>query len=222
MKTVAFVPVKLNNMRTPGKNLKPFSDGTPLIHFVQKELVKLKSEGIIDEIYVFCSSESIIPYLIEGVEFLKRPEILDKQETKGTDIYETFVKMVDADVYVLAHATSPFVTSSHIGDCVKNVQSGSYDSAFCAKKIQNFLWKDKRPLNFVLNDPPRTQDMSPIYMELSTAYVYTKDCFLKYNSRSGVNPYICECTEIEAIDIDYPEDFELADVVYTHILNKNR
>lgn len=222
MKTVAFVPVKLNNMRTPGKNLKPFSNGTPLIHFVQKELLKLKNDGVIDEIFVFCSSESIIPYLIDGVEFLKRPDILDRQETKGTDIYETFVKMVDADVYVLAHATSPFVSASHIGECVKNVQLGNYDSAFCAKKIQNFLWKDNRPLNFVLNDPPRTQDMSPIYMELSTAYVFTKDCFLKYNSRSGINPYICECTEIEAIDIDYPEDFELADVVYTHILNKNR
>ena len=163
-----------------------------------------------------------VPYLIDGVEFLKRPEVLDRQETKGTDIYETFVNMVDADVYVLAHATSPFVSASHIGECVKNVQLGNYDSAFCAKKIQNFLWKDNRPLNFVLNDPPRTQDMSPIYMELSTAYVFTKDCFLKYNSRSGINPYICECTEIEAIDIDYPEDFELADVVYTHILNKNR
>ena len=63
--------------------------------------------------------------------------------------------------------------------------------------------------------------MSPIYMELSTAYVFTKDCFLKYNSRSGINPYICEFTDIEAIDIDYPEDFELADVVYTHILYKD-
>ena len=28
MKTVAFVPIKLNNERLPGKNLKKFSDGT--------------------------------------------------------------------------------------------------------------------------------------------------------------------------------------------------
>lgn len=31
MKTIAFVPVKLNNERLPGKNLKKFSDGTPLV-----------------------------------------------------------------------------------------------------------------------------------------------------------------------------------------------
>ena len=29
MKTVAFVPVKLNNERLPGKNTKPFHNGNP-------------------------------------------------------------------------------------------------------------------------------------------------------------------------------------------------
>lgn len=219
MKTVAFIPIKLNNERTPGKNIKPFSDGTPLMSFVQNALVKLKNQGIVDEIYCFCSKE-VIPYLLADVDFLKRSETLDQKETKGTQIYESFVEMVDADVYVLAHATSPFVTAEHIGKCVKNVQSGEYDSAFCAKKIQNFLWEDNKPLNFELNNPLRTQDMKPIYMELSTPYVFTKEGFKKYHSRSGVKPYICEASEIEAIDIDYPEDFILADVVYSHILKK--
>lgn len=220
MKTVAFIPIKLNNERTPGKNTKTFKDGTPLVYFVQKALVELKEKGSIDEIYVFCSNEAIQPYLLDGVQLLKRPEILDQKETKGTQIYETFVDMVDADVYVLAHATSPFVTAEHIEECVKNVQSGEYDSAFCAKKIQNFLWEDNKPLNFELNNPLRTQDMKPIYMELSTPYVFTRETFKTYHSRSGVKPYICEANEIEAIDIDYPEDFELADIVYTNILKK--
>jgi CMP-N-acetylneuraminic acid synthetase len=190
------------------------------MNFVQKSLLELKSRGLIDEIYCFCSKEEVKPYLIDGVTFLKRPEILDQRETKGTQIYEAFVDMVDADVYVLAHATSPFVTVEHIGECIKNVQSGEYDSAFCAKKIQNFLWEDNKPLNFELGNPLRTQDMKPIYMELSTPYVFTRESFKKYHSRSGMRPYICEATEIEAIDIDYPEDFQLADIVYTHILSK--
>ena len=53
MKTVAFIPVKLNNERTPGKNTKAFADGTPLIHFVQRELLELKKKGVIDRIFVF-------------------------------------------------------------------------------------------------------------------------------------------------------------------------
>ena len=44
--------------------------------------------------------------------------------------------------------------------------------------------------------------------------------FEKYHSRSGGRLYICEASEIEAIDIDYPEDFNLADVVYTNILKE--
>ena len=218
MKVVAFFPIKLNNERTPGKNIKPFSDGTPLLDFVQKKLVLLKDAGIIDEIYCFCSQEEIISYLREGVTFLKRSKALDEKETRGTQIYEEFVNMVDADVYVLAHATSPFVTVEHIEDCIMQVCSGNYDSAFCAKKIQNFLWKENKPLNFELNNPLRTQDMTPIYMELSTPYVFTKESFKKYRSRSGGRPYICEASEIEAIDIDYPEDFQLADIIYSNLL----
>ena len=164
MKTVAYFPVKLNNERTPGKNIKPFSNGKPLMNFVQCALLELKKKNIVDEIYCFCSDEAVIPYLLDGVTFLKRPKYLDEKKTVGTQIYEKFVEMVDADIYVLAHATSPFVTSQHIEKCVKQVQSGKYDSAFCAKKIQNFLWEDNVPLNFELDNPPRTQDIKPIYM----------------------------------------------------------
>lgn len=221
MKTVAYMPIKLNNERTPGKNTKPFSDGTPLMNFVQKNMLELKKKGVVDEVYVYCSDEAVVPYLMEGVTFIKRSKDLDKPETRGAQIYDAFYKDVDADVYVLVHATSPFVTKEHIEDCIVNVQSGKYDSAFCAKKIQNFLWKENKPLNFELDNPMRTQDMQPIYMELSTPYVYTRKNWEEKHSRSGVNPYICECDEIEAIDIDYPEDFVLADVVYTHMLLKD-
>ena len=220
MKTIAFIPIKLNNERTPGKNIKPFSDGTPLMWFVQHNLLQLKTEGVIDEIYCFCSNEEVKKFLIDGVVFLKRPESLDSKDTKGTEIYATFVDMVDSDIYVLGHATSPFVTVDHIRSCIQNVKNGNYDSAFCAKKLQNFLWEDNRPLNFELDNPLRTQDMKPIYMELSSPYVFTRDGFKKYNSRSGINPFICEANEIEAIDIDYPEDFELADTVYMNIIKK--
>ena len=34
MKTVAFVPIKMNNERLPEKNTKEFSNGRPLISYV--------------------------------------------------------------------------------------------------------------------------------------------------------------------------------------------
>ena len=66
MKTVAFIPIKMNNERTPGKNTKRFSDGTPLIYFVQQKVLQLKKEGVINEVYVYCSNPAIQEFLLNG------------------------------------------------------------------------------------------------------------------------------------------------------------
>lgn len=219
MKAVAFVPVKLTNERLPGKNIKKFSDGTPLICVLLDKLISLKGMCI-DEVYVYCSDEKIIEYMPKGSIFLKRPAFLDDKQVKGRLIYEEFVKTVDADIYVLAHATTPFVTREHIQDCVEKVKYGNFDSAFCARKMQTFFWKDGHPLNFDQFDPPRTQDMEPLYVEVPTPYVFKKETFEKYHARTGITPYICECSEIECVDIDYPDDFLIADAIYNSIISK--
>lgn len=212
------MPIKLNNERTPGKNTKRFGDGTPLLQVPLKTALNAKKNGAIDEIVVFCSNEKICEYLPAGVKFLKRPESLDLSSVKCADIIGGFLDMVDADIYVMYHATSPFISEEHLIECINAVKSGEYDSAFAAKKLQNFMWYENKPLNFSLSYAPRTQDMKPYYCELSSPYVFTRNVFEKYHGRTGENPYICECTEIEAIDIDYPEDFELANAVYMSLI----
>ena len=62
MKTVAFVPIRLNSQRVAGKNLRPL-DGSPLMCHILKTLTEV--EGI-DEVYVFCSDEGIRAPLPEG------------------------------------------------------------------------------------------------------------------------------------------------------------
>lgn len=220
MKTVAIMPIKLNNERLPGKNTKQFSDGTPLLQVMLNTLRTLKKQGDLDEIYVFCSDSAIQKYLPADVQWLLRPEYLDSQAAKCNDILREFLHLIEADYYVLTAATSPFVSAEHIKTCVDAVRSGEYDSAFAAKKIQNFLWQNNKPVNFTLDSAPRTQDMLPYYCELSTPYVFTKAVFEQYGGRTGKKPYICECSEIECVDIDFPEDFELADIIYTHHFKK--
>ncbi len=219
MKTVAFVPIKLNNERLPGKNLKKFSDGTPLVNVILTKLAALKGDCI-DEVYCYCSSEEIVDYLPEGVQWLQRPTFLDDKFCKGRTIYEEFVKTVDADVYILCHATAPFTTTEHIKECIEVVQSGKYSSAFAGQKLQTFFWKDGKPFNFDLSNPPRTQDMEAFYVENPSPYVFTKEVFDQYHARSGMNPYIVECDAVECVDVDNADDFELADAVYGFIKSK--
>lgn len=221
MKTVAFVPIKLNNERLPGKNLKRFSDGTPLVHVILNKLASLKGDCI-DEIYCYCSSDEIVNYLPAGVNWLQRPEFLDDKYCKGRAIYEEFVKTVDSDVYILCHATAPFTTIKHIRECIEAVQSGEYSSAFAGQKLQTFFWKDGKPFNFDLSNPPRTQDMEAFYVENPSPYVFTKECFQKTHARCGLNPYIAECDAVECVDVDNADDFELADAVWGFIKKKSQ
>ena len=216
MKTVAFVPIKLNNQRTPGKNTKKFDDGTALITVFLKTLVKVKG---FDAIYVFCSNPEIEQYLIPGVKFLKRPEYLDTQEATPQQIIEEFMKLVDAEIYAVCHCTSPFVSALHFDECVEAIKSGRFDSSFTAEKIQHLLWNSKNePLNFDPTNIPRTQDLDPIYNEVSAAYVFKREVFEKYHRRIGIKPHITEVTGIECIDIDYPEDFLIANAIYMTML----
>lgn len=217
MKVVAMIPIKMNNSRLPGKNVKKFSDGTPLIHLIQRACL---GASLIDEIYVYCSSEAIEPYLLPQVQFLKRPKYLDEDSSNCNTIIREFMKVVDADIYVASHATGPFTTSASIDSCIERVITGNYDSGFLAQKIQQFLWSNGEAINFDVQNFPRTQDLEPIYIEAPGAYVFWKKTFQKFDRRVGIKPYIQEISEIEARDIDTLEDFEIADAIYMSCIKK--
>lgn len=209
MKVVAIMPIKLKNERCPGKNTRMLGS-KPLLQY---ELVSLKETGLCDEINVFCSDDAVVPFLPEGVNFLQRPKELDLPTSNFTQIFSCFMAERDADIYVYAHATAPFVTVETMKQCIEAVKSGEYDSAFCAVKLLDYLWKDGKPLNFDATNVPRTQDLEPIYQETSGVYAFTKEVFEKYKRRIGMKPFIKEVSFREAVDIDNPEDFDLAEVM---------
>ena len=160
MKTVAFVPIKMNNERLPGKNTKEFSNGRPLISYILETLKQTKG---IDEIYVYCSNPSIKEYIPEGVTYLQRDEYLDKSTTSFNEVLKYFARDVDADIYLLTHATAPFIKKESFEKGIAAVKSGDYDSALTVEKLQEFLWKDGKPFNYNPSRIPRTQDLEPYY-----------------------------------------------------------
>ena len=204
---VAVMPIKLINERCPGKNTRMLG-GKPLF---MHELQSLKDTGLCDEIYVYCSDNIMASMVPEGIKFLQRPDYLDLPTSNFTQIIKCFMESIDSEIYVYAHATAPFIKVETIIECIKAVETQKYDSAFCAIRIQDFLWCDGRPLNFDATDLPRTQDLKPIFQETSGVYVFSADVFKKYGRRIGDNPYIKEVTIKEAVDIDTPDDFFLAE-----------
>lgn len=216
MKIIAFVPIKLKSERLLNKNILPIG-GHPLCWHIVNSLLQIKN---IDEVYVYCSDDTIIHYLPEGACFKQRDKRLDGNLIKGFEIYESFISEVDADIYVLAHTTSPFIKIENIETALSRVMDGDNDSAFSAERIQTFAWYQGKSINYDLNDVPRTQDMEPIWIETSAFYIFKKEIFTKYHRRIGFHPYIQEVSGIEAIDIDERKDYELA-LKYWEMENTN-
>lgn len=216
MKRVAFVPIRLNSQRVVGKNLRDLG-GRPMMTYL---LGSLAAASNIDEVYVYCSNREVEQYLPEGVKFLLRDKQLDSDTTIGAEIYEAFTAEIDADIYILAHATSPFIHTSTIEQAVAAVESGEYDSAFSAERIQTFTWWQGKPLNYALDNIPRTQDLEPIYVETSAFFIFRRDIWKQQHRRIGNKPYVAVTDRIESIDIDNPDDFTLAEAIVAAGLNR--
>lgn len=216
MKRVAFVPIRLNSQRVERKNLRELG-GRPMMTYLLESLVKAEN---IDEVYVYCSNPLVETLLPEGVKFLRRSESLDQNTTLGREIYDAFTTEVKADIYILAHATSPFIRTSTLEQAVSAVESGEYDSAFSAEKIQTFAWWQGEPLNYSLENIPRTQDLEPIFVETSAFFVFKNELWTKEHRRIGHKPYIAVTDRIESMDIDNPDDFTLAEAIVAANLHR--
>jgi CMP-N-acetylneuraminic acid synthetase len=213
MKIVLFIPIKLNNQRLPGKNIMDLN-GRPVCDYIFNTVSDINT---IDEKYVYCSNEDIIPYIPNGINFLKLDNYLDGFQVKGLEIIEYFINDIDADIYVMTHVTQPFTRSSSIKNALNKVINNGYDSAFSAIKIQDYCWYQDKPLNYNMQDFVRTQDIEPIYVETGAFFIFKKEVFTKYHQRIGKNPYIYLMDSFEAIDIDTAEDFEFAKVVVNYL-----
>lgn len=216
MKIVLFIPIKLNNQRLPGKNIK-ILNGSPLCSYLFETVKEL---DVVDEKYVYCSDDMITSYIPEEIQYKKRSKILDGDEIKGLDIIESFVNDVDADIYILAHVTQPFIRKESILNALDKVLNDDHDSAFSAYEIQDYCWYQGKPFNYQMDDIVTTQNLEPIYMETGAFYIFKKEVFTGLHQRIGKTPYMQTVNQIEAVDIDTMEDFRFAEAVAIY-LDKN-
>ena len=144
---------------------------------------------------------------------MKRDENLDKSTTSFNEVLKYFARDVESDIYLLTHATAPFISKESFEKGISAVKSGMYDSALTVEKLQEFLWKDGKPFNYNPSSIPRTQDLEPYYTETCGMYIYTSDLIKNEGRRIGHKPFLVEVSKIEACDINNPDDFLLANAI---------
>ncbi|WP_254822990.1 cytidylyltransferase domain-containing protein [Haloglomus halophilum] len=209
----ALVPMKGHSERVPNKNLRDFN-GRPLCHWI---LNTLRVTPEVDEIVVNTDSPEIGS---EAKEFdatvIDRPEQLQGDYVPMNDIILYDVERVDADLYLQTHCTNPLLRSGTIRDAVAMLEENeSCDSVFSVTSLQTRLWDDNcRPINHERDQLQRTQDLDPVYEENSNIYLFTQDSVESRENRIGDRPMMFPMEEEEAIDIDEPIDFRIAEFLH--------
>jgi len=211
---VAFIPMKMTNERLPGKNDKLIGGDTPLYHLITSALLKTES---VDEVFIYCS-EPALSDLPKGVTYMQRPRDLDLPTTSIAEIMDSFAADVPSDIYLMAHATAPFLSPESLDRIVRAVLHEGHDSALAVSILQDFLWKSGKPFNYDMTHIPRTQDLEQLLSETTGAYAYTADV-LSRGRRVGDNPAPIPVSKLEAIDINDEEDWVIADAIYRHLWN---
>lgn len=93
-----------------------------------------------------------------------------------------------------------------------------YDSLFSVNAIKKRVYNHEiTPINHNNYVLEMTQNLPEILVENSNLFLFSRNSFLRNNnSRIGKRPIAFHMSEIEGIDIDYQEDFSLAELIYNH------
>ena len=93
---------------------------------------------------------------------------------------------------------------------------GDHDSLMTVQRVQGFYWQENAPVNYS-TDPdewPRTQTIEPMYKITSGGFIAHSDTYRNHGNRIGFNPKLFEVGTVAGMDIDTPEDFNLAEHLY--------
>src|SRR5690606_31515892 len=114
--------------------------------------------------------------------------------------------------FLQTHVTNPLLTSETIDRAVGAYFDGDGDSLFAVTEHRFRLFRESgEPLNHEPGHLGRSQDIEPLYEDNSNIYVFSRDSFRANGGRIGKRPQMFPMSKLEAIDIDYPDDFMLAD-----------
>lgn len=226
LKIVALLPMKAHSSRVPGKNFLELS-GKPLFKWMLDTLLSVPE---IERIIINTDARAILND--KGLTESERILIRDRKtklcgdEVSMNRIIADDVNAVPADIYLMTHTTNPLLSANTIEDALDRFKrhhaTGETDSLFTVNKVQTrFYRKDGRPVNHDPDNLIPTQDLEPWYEENSNLYIFTRESFLQTNARIGLKPMMHETPNMESIDIDVQEDWDLAEAL-SGIISKQK
>jgi CMP-N-acetylneuraminic acid synthetase len=225
---VFFIPTRKGSERVIDKNTRDFAG-------IKGGILKVKIQQILDlklpyDIVISTNDEKTKElansFNDSRIKVINRPEELCLSSTNISEFISYIPSIIPTGNVFWLHATAPFVTTKTYLDAIEKYQnlSSKFDSLISVTKIQQFIWDPEN--NQCINHDrstlkwPRTQDLKPLYEINHAFYINSIENYHRFKDRIGEKPFYYELNKLEAFDIDWDEDFKVAEQIYVSLYDK--
>lgn len=221
-KVAFFLPTRKGSERVTNKNTKPFAGIAGGL--VENKLIQLLRSQRIDEI-LFSSNDETCLLLAKKYSYDKRIKIIPRPDSlcqSTTDLQDLicYVPTITECEHILwGHVTTPLAGAEYYDKGIEvyfqKLKEG-YDSLVGVSELKNFILDKTGKLinNSTCLAWPRTQDLAPLYPINHTMFLTSRDVYINQKNRVGGKPALFVMDEIHSFDIDWPEDFQIAELLY--------
>lgn len=224
-KVIAFLPCRAGSQRVPHKNTRPFAENEDGL--VGIKLDQLLAVDGIDRVVLSSNDTAVLEIAERRVAGSAgklvidvRPDHLCSSAT-STDEVIAYVPSIIKEGHILwTHVTSPFFDVAGYDEAIaayrEAIADGKHDSLMGVTRLNAFLWDEKGPINYdrAAERWPRTQTIKPVYEVNSAVFIAPIGIYAGLGDRVGNQPLLYELGKDVALDIDWPDDFVIAEDIW--------
>ncbi len=226
-KVAFYLPTRKGSERVINKNTRPFAgiEGG----LVENKVKQLLETKLIDEI-IFSSNDETCMAVAEKfkdsrLRIIERPAELCLSTTNLQDLICYVPTVTDAEHILWGHVTTPFCGADQYDAGIKlyfNKLNEGYDSLVGVTELKNFLFNcEGKLINNISDIPwPRTQDLEALYPINHTMFLAKRKVYIEQKNRIGVKPLLHIMDGLHSFDIDWPDDFTIAEIMYQNLFGK--
>lgn len=221
-KIAFFLPARKGSQRVKNKNTRPFAgiEGGLLAN----KLEQLLATELVDEIVLSTNDEECLRIGRKYAErsprlrVVERPDELCLDSTNLQDLICYVPTITDAEHILWGHVTTPLADAKCYDAAVESYFEAldeGCDSLVGVTELKNFLLDGEGRLinNTTELAWPRTQDLAPLYEINHAVFLAPREVYVERRNRLGVCPRLHVMDKIASMDIDWEEDFVIAEAL---------
>lgn len=211
----AVIPVREGSSRLTNKIFLPFGEDD---HLLGWKIEQIKQVLRTNRIFVSSNSQNVKDVCEErGVTFLPRSDYLSEgHQASFSEVITGIVSDLPSKHFAWIPVVTPLMgpndyLAAFAAYKDNVVSNGGYDSLVAVNHFKEYLWDANKPINYEASkNHTISQNLPDLYRVTNSLYMRDRDSTLEEGYFLGPTPYKFPVTKIAGIDIDEPEDYEIA------------